>query len=172
MHRRDSFRAENALVNTIASKSNVKFLWNSEIKEIKGDKVVRSAVIANNKTGEVVEIPVDGVFVQIGESPNSQLARDSGIQVDEAGRIKIGHPPKKLTWTVYTRLGDVTDHRLCSWHCGGVKESRRRLKRTVTLNDLTIGNREKTLYHAHPPLIFHTYLVMLTLYDIGEKLRC
>jgi thioredoxin reductase (NADPH) len=109
VHRRDSFRAENALVNTIASKSNVKFLWNSEIKEIKGDKVVRSAVIANNKTGEVVEIPVDGVFVQIGESPNSQLARDSGIQVDEAGRIKIDIRQKTNLDGVYA-AGDVTDH--------------------------------------------------------------
>ncbi len=109
VHRRDAFRAEDALVKVITSKSNVKFLWNSELKEIKGDKVVKSVVVANFKTGETVELPVEGVFVQIGESPNSQLAQASGVAVDETGRIKVDVRQQTNLPGVYA-AGDITNH--------------------------------------------------------------
>jgi thioredoxin reductase (NADPH) len=109
VHRRDAFRAEHTLVQTIASKPNVKFLWNSKIKEIKGDKVVKSVVVINLKTGEEVELPVEGVFVQIGESPNSQVAQESGVTVDEAERIKIDIRQQTNLPGVYA-AGDITNH--------------------------------------------------------------
>jgi thioredoxin reductase (NADPH) len=109
VHRQDAFRAETALVNDIASKGNVKVLWNNTIEEIKGDKVVRSVVIANNKTGEVSELAVDGVFVQVGESPNSQVAQASGVQTDEDGCIKIDLHQRTNIAGVFA-AGDVTNH--------------------------------------------------------------
>ena len=77
VHRREAFRAENALVKDLESKGNVKVFWNTEVKEIRGEKTVKTAVLYDPKTGETRELPVDGVFVQIGESPNSQLAQES-----------------------------------------------------------------------------------------------
>jgi thioredoxin reductase (NADPH) len=108
-HRRDTFRAENALIKDIESKDNVKLLWNNEVQEIKGDKVVKSVILLNSKTGEISELAVDGVFVQIGESPNSQLAKDSGVEVDEAGHIKIDIRQQTNVPGVYA-AGDVTNH--------------------------------------------------------------
>lgn len=108
-HRRDAFRAEEALVNDIASKKNVQVFWNTEVREIKGEKVVSKVVLYHNKEGQTREIPVDAVFVQVGEAPNSHIVRDVGIQVDEAGYIKTDVFQRTSVAGVYA-AGDVTNH--------------------------------------------------------------
>ena len=110
VHRREAFRAEEALVTDIASKGNVKVMWNSQVIEIKGDKLVRSVVLANAKTGETTEVPVDGVFVQVGESPNSMQALEAGVEADENGHaIKIDIHQRTNLPGVFA-AGDVTNH--------------------------------------------------------------
>jgi thioredoxin reductase (NADPH) len=108
-HRRDAFRAEEALVKDIASKENVQVFWNTEVREIKGEKVVTKVVLYHNKAGETREIAVDAVFVQVGEAPNSHIARDAGIQVDDAGYIKTDIFQRTSIAGVYA-AGDVTTH--------------------------------------------------------------
>jgi thioredoxin reductase (NADPH) len=103
------FRAEEALVKDLKRKENVEILWNTEVKEILGEKVVEKVVIFNNKTGETAELNVDGVFVQAGEVPNSQLARDAGVEVDEKGYIKVDVFQRTNIPGVYA-AGDVTNH--------------------------------------------------------------
>ena len=108
-HRRDAFRAEEALVKDVVSKKNVQVLWNTEISEIKGEKVVNKVMLFDSKTGEAKELAVDGVFVQIGEAPNSQLAREAGVEVNEHGYIKIDMFQRTSIAGVYA-AGDVTNH--------------------------------------------------------------
>jgi thioredoxin reductase (NADPH) len=108
-HRRNAFRAEEALVKDIASKKNVQVLWNTEVKEIKGEKLVNKVVLFDNKTGETRELAVDAVFVQVGEAPNSQLAMESGVEVDKHGHIKIDIFQRTNIPGVYA-AGDVTNH--------------------------------------------------------------
>jgi len=108
-HRRDAFRAEEALVNDIASKKNVQVFWNTEVREIKGEKIVNNVVLYHNKEGVTKEIPVDAVFVQVGEAPNSHIARDAGVQVDDAGYIKTDIFQRTNVAGVYA-AGDVTNH--------------------------------------------------------------
>jgi thioredoxin reductase (NADPH) len=108
-HRRDAFRAEEALVNDISSKKNVQIFWNTEVQEIKGEKVVSKVVLYHNKKGEIKEIPIDAVFVQVGEAPNSHIVQDVGIQVDEAGYIKTDVFQRTSVAGVYA-AGDVTNH--------------------------------------------------------------
>jgi thioredoxin reductase (NADPH) len=107
-HRRDAFRAEEALVKGLKAK-NIEILWNSEVKEIKGEKLVSKVTLFNNKTGETHGLLVDGVFVQVGEAPNSQLAREAGVNVDENGYIKIDIFQRTNIAGVYA-AGDVTNH--------------------------------------------------------------
>jgi thioredoxin reductase (NADPH) len=109
VHRKGAFRAENALVKDLESKVNVKVLWNTEVKEIKGEKVVTSALLSDNKTGETQELAVDGVFVQIGESPNSQVAQESGVETEEGGSIKIDIHQRTNLPGVFA-AGDVTNY--------------------------------------------------------------
>jgi len=108
-HRRETFRAEEALVRAIGTKKNVEVLLNTEVKEIKGEKLVSKAVILNNKSGETSEWPVDGIFVQVGEDPNSQLAKEAGVEVDENGYIKVDFLQHTNIAGVYA-AGDVTNH--------------------------------------------------------------
>jgi thioredoxin reductase (NADPH) len=107
--RRDSFRAEEALVKALTGKSNVEVLLNTELKEIKGEKLVSKAVLYDKKTGEVKELPVEGIFVQVGENPNSQIAKEAGVEVDEEGYIKIDIRQRTNIPGVYA-AGDVTNH--------------------------------------------------------------
>jgi thioredoxin reductase (NADPH) len=108
-HRKDSFRAEEALVRAIEKKENVKTLWNTEVKEIKGEKLVSKAVLLNNKKGTLEELQVDGIFVQAGEDPNSQLAKEAGIAVNEDGYIIVDMLQRTNIVGVYA-AGDVTSH--------------------------------------------------------------
>jgi len=107
VHRRDQLRAEAALFENLQERK-VEFIWNSVVKEIKGETTVKSVVIHNNKTGETREIEVDGVFVQIGEVPNSQLAVKAGVKVDEGGYIVVDARQRTNIPGVFA-AGDVTN---------------------------------------------------------------
>jgi thioredoxin reductase (NADPH) len=109
VHRRHAFRAEEALVKDVESKRNVQVFWNTEIREIRGEKLVNKVVLFDNKAGETKELAVDAVFVQVGEAPNSQLAKGSGVEVDEHGCIKIDMFQHTSISGVYA-AGDVTNH--------------------------------------------------------------
>ncbi|MDH7476770.1 MAG: thioredoxin-disulfide reductase [Candidatus Bathyarchaeota archaeon] len=108
-HRREEFRAEEALVKALKAKGNVEILWNTEITEIKGEKLVNKVIVFNNKTKETKELLVDGVFVQVGEDPNSQLAKEAGVAVDEDGYILVDIRQRTNIMGVYA-AGDVTNH--------------------------------------------------------------
>lgn len=108
IHRRQAFRAEESLVSDISGKSNVTIMWNTEIQEIKGDKVVRAVTLRDNVSGKISELAVDAVFVQIGEAPNSQLAKAAGVETDEHGYIKVDARQQTNLQGVFA-AGDVTD---------------------------------------------------------------
>jgi thioredoxin reductase (NADPH) len=108
-HRRDTFRAEEALVKALKEKANVEILWSTEVKELKGEKLVSKVTIFDRNTGETKELLVDGVFVQVGEAPNSQLAKEAGVEVDKDGYIAIDIRQRTNITGVYA-AGDVTSH--------------------------------------------------------------
>lgn len=108
-HRRGVLRAEEALVKALKSKRNVEILWNTEVKEIEGEKVVGKALLFDNKTGKTKELEVDGVFIQVGETPNSELAKKAGVNVDRKGYIIVDMRQHTSIAGVYA-AGDVTNH--------------------------------------------------------------
>jgi thioredoxin reductase (NADPH) len=109
IHRRDSFRAEESLVTDIEAKGNITTLWNTEIQEIIGDKQVKAVTIIDNITRQASELAVDAVFVQVGEAPNSQIAKASGVETDEHGYIKINIRQQTNLPGIFA-AGDVTNH--------------------------------------------------------------
>ena len=109
IHRRQAFRAEESLVSDIAAKGNVNIMWNTEVQEIKGDKQVKSVTLIDNTNQKTSELAVDAVFVQVGEAPNSQIARASGVETDEHEYIKINIRQQTNLPGVYA-AGDVTNH--------------------------------------------------------------
>ncbi|MCW4053006.1 MAG: thioredoxin-disulfide reductase [Candidatus Bathyarchaeota archaeon] len=107
VHRRDQLRAEEAYVDALKAQ-NVEFVWDTEIKEIKGNSIVRSVTLQNNKTGELREEEVDGLFIQVGVIPNSKLFKEAGIAVDKTGYIIVNSSQKTSVPGVFA-AGDVTN---------------------------------------------------------------
>lgn len=87
VHRKDSFRASEIMQKRVLSDPKIKVLWNTEVKEVKGEGKLQSVVLFNNKTNKTIDMPIDGVFVAIGHMPNSGKFKD--IETDEAGFIKV-----------------------------------------------------------------------------------
>ena len=108
-HRRETLRAEETLVTELKNKRNVEILWNTELKEIEGANVVNKTLLFDKKTGEAKEFEVDGVFIQVGETPNSQLAKKAGVNVDKEGYIIVDVRQRTNITGVYA-AGDVTNH--------------------------------------------------------------
>jgi thioredoxin reductase (NADPH) len=88
IHKRDKLRADKAHASKIA-KSGVNILWNMEVKEVLGDKFVNGLSLTNNRTLQDFVIDVRGVFISIGHKPESALAKNAGIAVDEHDLILI-----------------------------------------------------------------------------------
>jgi len=109
-HRRVRLRAEEALVKDLGGRK-VEVLWNTELKEIKGDTKVKSVRMFDNKNGGTKEVKIDGVFIQAGEIPNSQIAREAGVKVDDSGYIIVDEQQRTNVRGVYA-AGDVTAGRV------------------------------------------------------------
>ncbi len=109
VHRRETFRAEEVLVQELMKSRNMEVLWNTEVKEIAGDKVVKRVVVLDKRSNETRDVIVDGVFVQVGESPNSQFAKEAGVAVDQDDFVKVDWLQHTNVAGVYA-AGDVTNH--------------------------------------------------------------
>ncbi len=104
IHRRDALRAERYLHKKL-DEAGVNIRWNSVVKELKGDKVLKSVVI--DTRGIEDELPVNGLFVAIGEDPNSELAAGIGVNLDEKKYIITDKSQRTNIKRVYA-AGDVT----------------------------------------------------------------
>ncbi len=87
IHRRDRFRAQKALAQRVLSNPSIEVRFNTIAKEIRGDTKLRSVVLEDVVTHEVVEEPFEAVFVFIGSNPQTSFLVDMGLQMDEAGYI-------------------------------------------------------------------------------------
>ena len=109
VHRRDSLRCEHRLEELLQEKG-VEILWNSTIKEIKGDMAVDSVTLVRDGVEE--EYETDAVFVAIGDEPSNGLAKKLGVELDENGYIITDKSQATNVSGVYA-AGDIT---------GGVKQ--------------------------------------------------
>ena len=89
IHRRDRFRAEQAVVDELKALDNVEFVMTSNVVGVNGDKALESITVKNNETGETRDIAVSALFVAIGKIPNSKPFANL-VATDEAGYFEIG----------------------------------------------------------------------------------
>ena len=85
--RRDVFRAQKSLVQRTLENPNIEVRYNTIIKEIKGDTKVKSLLLEDTVKGTVYEEDADGVFVFAGTVPQTKLAAELNVQLDENGGI-------------------------------------------------------------------------------------
>jgi len=86
VHRRDALRGTKIYQERVFANPKIKFMWNSVIQEVKGDKTVQSILVKNVKTNEVTELEAEGVFVFVGLLPRTQFLKGL-VKTDEAGYI-------------------------------------------------------------------------------------
>lgn len=106
VHRRDQLRAQKLLQERAFANEKISFIWDSVVKEIKGDdRRVTSVVFENVKTGQSSESDFGGVFVYVGLDPVSDFVKDLGI-CDEAGWIVTDQHMKTAIDGIYA-IGDI-----------------------------------------------------------------
>jgi len=107
VHRRDQLRASKIMQERAFSNPKIKFVWNTVVEEIKGDAKVNGVKLRNVVTNEVTEMPIDGVFIAIGNQPNTKPF-EGQIQLDERGYI-ITHDIVFTNIEGVFAAGDVAD---------------------------------------------------------------
>ena len=105
VHRRDTLRATKVYHQPLLDAPNVEFHWNSTVTELLEDGRLTGVKVQNLISGEVIEVPADGLFVSIGRSPNSWLVRGQ-LDLDEAGYIVADETTAASIPGVYA-VGDV-----------------------------------------------------------------
>lgn len=86
IHRRDSFRGEEKLLETLKSKENVEFVLNSNIISLNATEKLESITVENKETKEQRQIDIEGLFIAIGQIPENDIFK-SLITLDQKGYI-------------------------------------------------------------------------------------
>lgn len=86
VHRRDELRASKTYMESLERTENIEFLWSSEVTEILEDEFVTGVRVRSKKNGDVREIACDGIFVAIGNIPNTKLI-EGQVLLDESGYV-------------------------------------------------------------------------------------
>lgn len=118
IHRRDQLRGARSLQEKLFALDNVTVLWDTVVEEIRGDGKVNSLAVKNVKTQEQSELSVDGVFVAVGITPNSQpfsqlltldhgyIAADETCETGVPGVFAAGDVRKKQLRQIVTAVAD------------------------------------------------------------------
>jgi thioredoxin reductase (NADPH) len=87
IHRREELRASKVMQKRAFENDKIEFIWNSELAEVLGDKLVEGIRVKNRQTGDVTTLDdVTGVFIAIGHKPNTDLFKDV-LTTDDVGYI-------------------------------------------------------------------------------------
>jgi len=110
VHRRGQLRASKIMQDKAFANPKISFEWNSELTEIKDVEqgVVTGVILRNLQTGDAKELRVEGVFVAIGHTPNTNLFRGQ-LGLDANGYIEVGQGSRTTVSGVFA-CGDVQDH--------------------------------------------------------------
>ncbi len=106
IHRRDELRAEERHKETIVE-MGVKVIYDSVAEEILGENMVEGVRVKNVKTSESSELKVEGVFISIGDIPQTELVKDLGVEIDDGGYIIVDRAQRTNVPHFYT-AGDVS----------------------------------------------------------------
>jgi thioredoxin reductase (NADPH) len=109
VHRRDTLRASKIMQDKARANPKIVWMLDSEVEEIEGPAgEVTGVLVRNNKSGLQTKVPVSGVFVAIGHTPNTALFKGQ-LELDANGYI-ITHDGAKTSARGVFACGDVQDH--------------------------------------------------------------
>ncbi|ASV10666.1 MULTISPECIES: thioredoxin-disulfide reductase [Leptospira] len=109
VHRRDSLRASKIMQKRATTHPKIEIIWNSQVKEAKGDgKNLTALTLENTTNGQKKELSVGGLFYAIGHKPNTDIFKGI-LDLDESGYIKTVPGSTKTSIEGVFAAGDVQD---------------------------------------------------------------
>jgi thioredoxin reductase (NADPH) len=112
VHRGEKFKSEKILQDRLFKNPKIEVIWNSVLDEVLGSenpKSVTGARLKNVKDGTLKEMPIDGIFVAIGHKPNSDLFKNTGLEIDAEGYINTKPNSTATNIAGVYAAGDIQD---------------------------------------------------------------
>jgi alkyl hydroperoxide reductase subunit F len=104
----EQFRADPITIEKVLTNPNMKAFGNIEILEIRGEKMVKTIIYKDKKTGQQVELPTGGIFVEIGQIPATEFAKGL-LETTKSGHIVIDPWTQKTSVPGIWAAGDCTN---------------------------------------------------------------
>lgn len=108
LHRNAQYRADEVTVEKVLVNPKMKSFTNVDITEVKGDKFVTGVIFKNKITEEITELPATGVFVEIGQLPNTDFVKDF-LPLNESKHIIVDPKTQRAGVPGAWAAGDCTD---------------------------------------------------------------
>jgi thioredoxin reductase (NADPH) len=111
IHRRDAFRAERILIDRLLARPNVSVRWNRTVEDIVGagaPKGVTHVILRDVASGDLEELPADGVFVAIGHAPQTELVRGK-VELKPNGYVRTAPNSTATNIEGIFAAGDIAD---------------------------------------------------------------
>ena len=103
IYRGEEIRAEPINKKRVYANDKIEIIYNTNVIEIKGKESVNAVIFDNSK-----EFEVDGVFIEVGSTPNSEIAKNLGVKINENNEILINRRSETNIPGIYA-AGDVAD---------------------------------------------------------------
>ena len=108
LNRSDEFKADPVTVKRVLENPKMKAFLGAELAEVRGGKFVTSLTYRDKKSGEIHELPVTGIFAEIGSIPTTEYAKDV-VALDPYGRIIVDAKTQATSTPGIWAAGDCTD---------------------------------------------------------------
>jgi thioredoxin reductase (NADPH) len=109
IHRREELRASKIMQDRAFANPKIEFRWNSLVEDVVGDAKLEGALLRDVVSGEAEELPLTGLFVAIGHTPNTDLFKGQ-LEMDENGYIITQGGSARTSVDGVFAAGDVQDH--------------------------------------------------------------
>jgi thioredoxin reductase (NADPH) len=109
VHRRDTLRASKIMQDRALANPKIRFAWNSAVSDVLGESQVEGVELTSTVDGSKTTLPVTGLFVAIGHTPNTDLFLGQ-VDLDAEGYIAVDSPSTRTNLPGVFACGDVVDH--------------------------------------------------------------
>ncbi len=109
IHRRDKLRASRIMQKRTLDLPNVEMAWNKTVSEVIGDEKIEAVMLKDTLTAAEERMDVKGLFIAIGHTPATGFLNGSGIELDDAGYVKLPNRSSETNIEGVFAGGDVAD---------------------------------------------------------------
>jgi thioredoxin reductase (NADPH) len=108
IHRKDTLRASKIMQERAFANPKIEFIWNAEVADILGDEAVSGVILRDTTDGTTRELPLEGLFVAIGNDPRTHLVHDK-LELTTEGTIWVDGRSSRTSVPGVFAAGDVID---------------------------------------------------------------